>query len=613
LDFTDLGRFARELLMRMTTMRRSALPLFLVWFASLSLVLAMAGCRGSVERNFEEDVVDADVDAGSAADAVAADVTSSDTSSAADAVADGSTGDTGAPTLRNIGGHVTGLVGAGLVLQNKLGDNLLVSADGPFTFATKIAEGGSFSVTVSNQPVGQTCSVTGGTGSVTTSDVTSVVVNCGTNTFTVGGNISGLTGSITLHDTGSASLPNLVITNNGDFAFNPPVTTGTTYNVTVSAQPAGQTCTLTGGLGIVTTTNVTSLVVVCKTLRAIGGSITGLAGTGLILQNNGTESLSIASSSTSYAFQTKIPEGSAYAVTIPSGSQPTNPTQTCSVGNASGNVGSADVVAPVTCTTTTFVLRVNITGLVGSVSLVNGLDTITPSAPGTFPFPTQVPSNGTYAVTVGSQPAGQRCTVTNPSGTVTTADVVLQVLCQNVFAQNFDASSALPAGWVATLIGGTGADTAWAVFTGVPDTAPNYMLASDPAHVTDDRLDSPSIGIQTTAAQITFRHFFDTENTYDGCVLEISIGGGAFQDILAAGGSFVTGGYIGPISSLFSSPIANRQAWTGTSSAYITTTANLPASAVGQNVVFRWRIGSDSSTPGGPLPGWRVDTVSVFR
>ncbi|MBL0129938.1 MAG: hypothetical protein IPP43_01460 [Chitinophagaceae bacterium] len=34
----------------------------------------------------------------------------------------------------------------------------------------------------------------------------------------------------------------------------------------------------------------------------------------------------------------------------------------------------------------------------------------------------------------------------------------------------------------------------------------------------------------------------------DGGVLEISINGGAYQDILAAGGSFVAGGYSGDIS-----------------------------------------------------------------
>jgi len=63
-----------------------------------------------------------------------------------------------APTVfYTVGGNVTGLTGSGLVLQNNGGDNLAVTADGPFTFATAIAAGAPYSVTVQTQPSGQTC------------------------------------------------------------------------------------------------------------------------------------------------------------------------------------------------------------------------------------------------------------------------------------------------------------------------------------------------------------------------------------------------------------------------------------------------------------------------
>ena len=81
-------------------------------------------------------------------------------------------------------------------------------------------------------------------------------------------------------------------------------------------------------------------------------------------------------------------------------------------------------------------------------------------------------------------------------------------------------------------------------------------------------------------------------------MLEISIGGGAFTDIITAGGSFVTGGYTGTISTGFSNPLAGRPAWGDTSAGFITTTVNLPAAAAGQNVVLRWRMGSDTSRCG---------------
>ena len=65
-------------------------------------------------------------------------------------------------------------------------------------------------------------------------------------------------------------------------------------------------------------------------------------------------------------------------------------------------------------------------------------------------------------------------------------------------------------------------------------------------------------------------------------MLEIKIGAsGVFTDILTAGGSFVSGGYSGAISTASGNPLAGRAAWTGNSNGYITTTVNLPASAAG--------------------------------
>src|SRR5204863_578173 len=92
---------------------------------------------------------------------------------------------------------------------------------------------------------------------------------------------------------------------------------------------------------------------------------------------------------------------------------------------------------------------------------------------------------------------------------------------------------------------------------------------------------------------------------FDGAVLEISVNGGPFIDILAAGG-YLTPGYNGTISSAFQSPIAGRAAWTGNSGGYIHTSVQMPNSAVGQNVVLRFRLATDCSEGG---PGWRIDTL----
>jgi len=182
------------------------------------------------------------------------------------------------------------------------------------------------------------------------------------------------------------------------------------------------------------------------------------------------------------------------------------------------------------------------------------------------------------------------------------------------FSENFDGVTPpnLPAGWSTT--GSGGGATLWKTSALTPDSAPNDASVDDPATISDKRLDSPPIPISSAAAQLSFRNSYNLEqcNNGQGCdggVLEISIGGSGFADIIAAGGSFTAGGYDHTISSSFGSPIAGRQAWSGNSGGYITTTVTLPPTAFGQNVVLRWRMASDSSEAG---VGWQIDTITLL-
>ncbi|WP_159276399.1 NHL domain-containing protein [Variovorax boronicumulans] len=76
----------------------------------------------------------------------------------------------------SIGGTVTGLEGR-LVLQNNAGDDLQLSADGKFTFATTLVEGSDYKVSIRTQPLWQVCTVTKGTGKAS-ADVSDVTVAC---------------------------------------------------------------------------------------------------------------------------------------------------------------------------------------------------------------------------------------------------------------------------------------------------------------------------------------------------------------------------------------------------------------------------------------------------
>ncbi len=137
----------------------------------------------------------------------------------------------------------------------------------------------------------------------------------------------------------------------------------------------------------------------------------------------------------------------------------------------------------------------------------------------------------------------------------------------------------------------------------------------DPANVGDSYLVSPVIALPGGQARLTFRNNYNLESDasgyYDGGVLEIKIGAGAFTDILAAGGSFVSGGYNGTISLLYSNSLAGRQAWSGNSGGFITTSVDLPAAAAGQNIQLRWHCGTDNGNGNTDTNGWYIDTVAI--
>lgn len=80
-----------------------------------------------------------------------------------------------------------------------------------------------------------------------------------TTTYTLGGTVNGLTGTLTLQSPGTLDL---TVTTTGSFTFPTPLAAGSSYNVTVKTQPTGQTCTVTAGSGTILA-DVTSVTVDC--------------------------------------------------------------------------------------------------------------------------------------------------------------------------------------------------------------------------------------------------------------------------------------------------------------------------------------------------------------
>jgi hypothetical protein len=239
------------------------------------------------------------------------------------------------PTQYSIGGTVTGLnSGATLVLQVNGGNNLSVTTNGSFTFATPLATGTSYSVSVLTQPTNQNCTVAGGSGTVA-AGITSIAVSCVT-AYSIGGTLSGLSGTVVLRNNGGDDL---TLTANGAFTFANRLTGGASYAVTVRTQPTGQNCTVGGGSGTASS-SVTSVLVSCTTTPtyAVGGTVSGLTGAGLALTVNAGSPLSVPAGATGFVFPTRLLAQSDYQVKV--SAQPAG--QACTV--ASGrSIIQADV------------------------------------------------------------------------------------------------------------------------------------------------------------------------------------------------------------------------------------------------------------------------------
>lgn len=337
-----------------------------------------------------------------------------------------------ATDAHTIGGTVAGLEGGIVVLRNS-GDLVEVEANGAFTFPTPVASGGTYEVTVETPPATppQSCSVTNGTGTVVDADITNVEVRCAIREFTIGGTVGGLAGSgLVLQNNGA---DNLTITQDGSFTFATSVQSGRPYNVTIATQPSGpaQECTVQNPSGVVDVANITNVEVRCVTVEfTVGGTVSGLAGSGLQLQNNGADTVSIASNGT-YAFPTSLRSGATYAVTV--ARQPANPTQECSVSAASGTIGTANVTnANVACVTSRFPVAVQVSGLRGfNLRVRNNDETLVIHSNGTHPFPTTVESGQPYNVVIVGQPVlpFQTCVATGAQGTVGGEQAVVTIEC----------------------------------------------------------------------------------------------------------------------------------------------------------------------------------------
>ena len=212
----------------------------------------------------------------------------------------------------SIGGTISGLTGS-VTLQNNAGDDLTLSTTDPFTFTTHLSDGASYAVTVSSQPAGQTCTVSNGTGTVASANITNVSVSCSDKTTptlsvtnspvtytaspqsaTVTGSVAGTVSSITYD--GSSTVP----TNAGTYAITADFapTDSANYNSLTGAS-AGNFVIAKANQSALTFTGQT--VTYPTTFTAL--SVTGGSGTGAVtyaITSAGTAGCSVFGTTLSY-------------------------------------------------------------------------------------------------------------------------------------------------------------------------------------------------------------------------------------------------------------------------------------------------------------------------
>ncbi len=165
----------------------------------------------------------------------------------------------------SVGGTISGLVGSGFALQLDADELLPISFDGPFEFESVVESGSSYAVTIATQPgqPTQTCVVSNGSGVIDASDITNVEVSCTIDSYTVGGQVSGLLGTGLSLQLGAQNLP---IGVDGNFTFATPLESGSAYDVMVATSPSqpSQLCTVANASGIVGSAAITDVAVTCN-------------------------------------------------------------------------------------------------------------------------------------------------------------------------------------------------------------------------------------------------------------------------------------------------------------------------------------------------------------
>ncbi|GAA0716667.1 hypothetical protein GCM10009105_23280 [Dokdonella soli] len=177
---------------------------------------------------------------------------------------------------------------------------------------------------------------------------------------------------------------------------------------------------------------------------------------------------------------------------------------------------------------------------------------------------------------------------------------------QTVYSYGFESGLS---GW-SSHNGGIGVNT-WTDNTASVHSGAHSWQATESPTASDQRFVSPQIALPSGQLPLTLQFWtkWNLEQAsgtacFDGGILEVSTDGITWTQISSA--SLLTDPYTGPIASNYQNPLGNLQGWCGVQD-WHKSVVDI-ASYAGQNVQFRYRLGTDNSQG---EPGWWLDDVKV--
>ena len=338
------------------------------------------------------------------------------------------------PAMYAVGGTVSGVSGT-VVLQDNGGDDLTLSGNGAFKFATQLASGAAYSVTVKTAPSGESCVVSNGSGTVGLTDVSSVGVAC-----SAGGPASGsddfnradggLGAAWAGINDGALEISSNVVV--GSSATAGDVRVPETYGADQFSSIQLTSTQLSGGLWVGPAVRVQNSGLdmylgiyfwnngspQLRLYKRSGGNWTQLGSS----YNSGPLAAGTVLKLASVGSRIAFSQDGVERIVVSDSTISTGQPGILTYGAASADnwsAGPASIPPPAM-----YAVGGTVSGVSGTVVLQdNGGDDLTLSGNGAFKFATQLASGAAYSVTVKTAPSGESCVVSNGSGTVGLTDV----------------------------------------------------------------------------------------------------------------------------------------------------------------------------------------------